>query len=74
MGGKPVVTFGNKDLDPETSNYLALSASYTTQRFTLTVMGYLNFIKDMIIKENLAIDDAAKVMIMRMHLDMARST
>ena len=63
MGGKPVVTFGNKDLDPETSNYLSLSASYTTQRFTLTVMGYLNFIKDMIIKENLSIDDAAKEML-----------
>jgi len=63
MGGKPVVTFGNKNLDPETSNYLSLSTGYTNQRFTLNIMGYLNFINDMIVKNNIPIDDAAKKML-----------
>lgn len=65
MGGKPVVTFGNKDLNPETSDYISLSGSYTNNRFSITITGFMNFIDDMIVKDNLSIDDAAKSMLMK---------
>ena len=64
MGGKPVVTFGNKDLSPETSNYVSVSAGYGNSVFSVDVTGYLNFVDDMIIKDVVAIDDAAKQMLL----------
>lgn len=61
MGSRgPAITYGNKDLDPEHSDYVALSAGYTDQKFSITVTGYLNFIDDMIVKDNVEVTDEAK--------------
>lgn len=57
MGKRPVITFGNKELSPERSHYASLGAEYHHQRFSLSVMGYMNFVKDMIVKDNITIDD-----------------
>lgn len=57
MGKRPVITFGNTDLKAERSHYVSLSAEYTSDIFSLSVMGYMNFVSDMIVKENIAVDD-----------------
>lgn len=57
MGKRPVITFGNTDLKAERSHYVSLSAEYSNRIFTLSVMGYMNFVSDMIVKENIAVDD-----------------
>ena len=51
--GKAQVSFGNKDLNPEKSHYVSLSAEYRGDRFAVSVMGYMNFINDMIVKDNI---------------------
>ena len=58
MAGRPVITFGNKDLSAEKSNYVTLNAEYSNHVFSVSVMGFMNFIDDMIIKDKLNIDDA----------------
>ncbi len=57
MGKRPVITFGNTDLKAERSHYVSLSAEYSNRIFTLSVMGYMNFVSDMIVKENITVDD-----------------
>lgn len=57
MGKRPVITFGNKDLKAENSHYASLSAEYSNRIFSVSVMGYLNFVNDMIVKDNIAVDD-----------------
>lgn len=39
---------GNPDLDPQTSNYYALSAEYIISRFSFSVTGYQNDVDDLI--------------------------
>ncbi len=60
MGKRPVITFGNKDLDAEQSHYASFSVQYTNNIFSISVMGYLNFVKDMIVKETITVDDAIR--------------
>ena len=60
MGKRPVITFGNTNLKAESSNYVSLSAEYSNKFLTLSVMGYMNFVDNMIVKENITIDDAAR--------------
>ena len=62
--GKAQVSFGNKDLSPEKSHYVSLSAEYRSDRFAVSVMGYMNFINDMIVKDNIALDDDSRKMLM----------
>ena len=62
--GKAQVSFGNKNLSPEKSHYVSLSAEYRTDRFAVSVMGYMNFINDMIVKDNIALDDESRKMLM----------
>lgn len=57
MGKRPVITFGNTNLKAESSNYVSLSAEYSNRIFTLSVMGYMNFVDKMIVKENITVDD-----------------
>ena len=57
MAGRPVITFGNSNLESEKSHYASFSAEYSNRIFTLSVMGYMNFVKNMIVKENIAIND-----------------
>lgn len=61
--GKAQISFGNKDLNPEKSHYVSLNAEYRTERIAVSVMGYMNFINDMIIKENIPLDDVLRAML-----------
>ena len=62
--GKAQISFGNKDLKPEKSHYVALNAEYRTQVVAVSVTGYLNRINDMVVKQNINVDDATRKMLM----------
>lgn len=58
--GKAQVSFGNTDLKPETSNYFSLSAGYSTDILAISITGFMNFINDMVVKDNIPLDDAGR--------------
>ena len=62
--GKAQVIFGNHDLKPEKSHYLALNAEYRTQLLAVSLTGYINRINDMVVKQNIALDDSGRRMLM----------
>ena len=62
--GKAQISFGNKDLKPEKSHYVALNAEYRTQVVAVSVTGYLNRINDMVVKQNINVDDATRQILM----------
>jgi outer membrane receptor for ferrienterochelin and colicins len=62
--GKAQVSFGNRDLKPEKSNYFSLNAEYRTQFLAVSVTGFLNRINDMVAKQNVPVDDATRKMLM----------
>ena len=70
--GKPQVSFGNKDLKSESSNYFSLGAEYRDSRFSFSVMGYINRINDMIIKDNISLTDPLRVMLMKEFPEMTQ--
>jgi len=57
--GKPQISFGNRSLKPEKSNYFALNAEYHTDKLLVSVTGYINRINDMVVKQNIDVDDAS---------------
>ena len=57
--GKPQIIFGNKDLSPEKSHYFSLNAEYRTQFIAMSITGFLNRIKDMVVRKNINVDDNA---------------
>jgi len=61
---KPQISFGNKDLSPEKSNYISLNAEYNSDVFSVGVTGFMNFIDNMIVKDYVDIDDANRAMLM----------
>ncbi|MBR1803347.1 MAG: TonB-dependent receptor [Muribaculaceae bacterium] len=61
--GKPQISFGNKDLKPEKSNYFALGAEYRDNIIAVSVTGFINRINDMVIKKNLNVDEATLAML-----------
>ena len=61
--GKPQISFGNRDLKPEKSNYLSLNAEYHTDKLAVSVTGYLNRINDMVVKKNIPTDEATLVLL-----------
>ena len=62
--GKAQISFGNRDLKPEKSNYFSLNAEYRTQTMAISVTGYMNRINDMVVKQNVDLDDAGRTMLM----------
>ena len=62
--GKAQISFGNKDLKPEKSNYFSLNAEYRTQQVAVSITGYLNRINDMVVKQNVDVDDATRKMLL----------
>ena len=62
--GKVQISFGNKDLKPEKSNYFSLNAEYRTQQVAVSITGYLNRISDMVVKQNVDVDDATRKMLL----------
>ena len=69
--GKPQIIFGNKDLKPEKSNYLALNAEYRTQTIAVSLTGYLNRINDMVVRQNIDVDDTSLAMLRKEFPEMA---
>ena len=63
--GKPQISFGNQDLSPEKSNYFSLNAEYRNEVIAVSVTGYINRIRDMIIKQNIDIDAASLDMLQK---------
>lgn len=61
--GKPQISFGNKDLKPEKSNYFSLNAEYRNEFVAVSVTGYLNRINDMVVKQNVSVNDASLTML-----------
>ena len=57
--GKPQIIFGNHDLSPEKSYYFSLNAEYRTQFIAVSITGYLNRIKDMVVRKNIDVDDVS---------------
>ena len=54
--GKPQISFGNKDLKPEESHYFSLNAEYRSQTIAVSLTGFINRIKDMVVKQNIPVD------------------
>lgn len=61
--GKPQIIFGNQELSPEKSNYFSLNAEYRTQHIAVSVTGYINRIKDMVVRKNINTDEASLKML-----------
>lgn len=61
--GRPLVTFGNKNLKPEKSHYVGLTAGYDNGIVSAELTGYINSVTDMIVRQAYDIDDAAKEML-----------
>ena len=61
--GKPQIIFGNKDLDPEKSHYWALNAEYRTNTLAVSLTGYVNNIRDMVVRQDIDTDDASMQML-----------
>ena len=70
--GKAQVSFGSRDLRPEKSHYVSLNAEYRTDVLAVSLTGYLNRINDMVVKENVDVDDAARAMLMREFPEMTQ--
>ena len=62
--GKAQISFGNQDLKPEKSHYLALNAEYRTQLLAVNLTGYLNRISDMVVKQNVDVDANSRMMLL----------
>ena len=62
--GKPQISFGNRDLTPEKSHYLALNAEYRNDVIAVSLTGYVNRISDMVVKQNISVDDATRQMLL----------
>ena len=63
--GKPQIIFGNRQLSPEKSHYVALNAEYRSNAIAISVTGYMNRINDMVVRKNIEVDDATLTMLKR---------
>lgn len=61
--GKPQIIFGNHDLSPERSHYVSLNAEYHTDAVVVSVTGYLNRIRDMVVRQSIDVDNQALQML-----------
>ena len=60
MGSSTFFNMGNRDLKPQTSNYLSGSLEYRTDRLTASVTGYLNKLSNMIALVNVPVGEIPK--------------
>ena len=70
--GKAQISFGNRDLKPEKSHYFSLNAEYRTQLLVVSITGFLNRINDMVVKQNVPVDDATRMMLMKEFPEMTQ--
>lgn len=57
MGTRSSISLGNSNLDPERSRYASLCMEYGTRRFSLSVTGYVNFVRNMVTSSSTKFDD-----------------
>ena len=73
-GSKLQVSFGNTDLSPETSHYVSVGAEYNSGRvLSFGVSGYVNRVRDMILKDYVAVDEAAKAKLLSAFPDLTEA-
>lgn len=60
MGSTTFFNMGNTGLKPQKSNYFNASVEYRTDKFTMSVMGYLNKLDDMIALVNVPVEELPK--------------
>lgn len=48
MGSRHIITFGNRDLKAEDSNYGSVNFEYRTGKVSVALTGYMNFVKNMV--------------------------
>ncbi len=53
------ITIGDPDLDPETSDFFSVSAGYHSRAWHLSATGFVNNIKDMIVRITYELDEAS---------------
>ena len=70
--GKAQISFGNQNLKPEKSHYLALNAEYRTQVIAVSLTGYMNRVNDMVVKQNVNVDEASRKMLMNEFPEMTQ--
>lgn len=58
LRGVSTITKGNRDLNPEKSNYMSLNAEYHHDRFSLSVTGFANLVSDMIVKQYVPVNSS----------------
>ena len=56
--GKPQIIFGNRDLKAEHSHYMSLNAEYRNDVIAVSLTGFLNFINNMIVRQDISVDEA----------------
>ncbi|UKK51712.1 TonB-dependent receptor [Prevotella sp. E13-17] len=61
--GKPQITFGNKELSPEKSNYLSLNAEYRTRNLAVSLTGFWNSIWDMVVRRDIDVTSTTLTML-----------
>lgn len=57
MGTRATISLGDENLDPEHSNYYSINMEYRTNRFSASVTGYLNYVKNMVTSKSTKFDD-----------------
>ena len=57
MGTRATISLGDENLDPERSNYYSINMEYRTNRFSASVTGYLNYVKNMVTSKSTKFDD-----------------
>ena len=61
--GKAQIIFGNPDLKAERSHYVSLNAEYRSDLLAVSVMGFLNRINDMVVRQDIPVDGTSLAML-----------
>ena len=61
--GKPQISFGNQALSPEKSDYFSLNAEYRSEVIAVSTTGYINKIRDMVVKQNIDVTSSSLAML-----------
>jgi outer membrane receptor for ferrienterochelin and colicins len=61
--GKPQISFGNQALSPEKSDYFSLTAEYRNEVIAVSATGYINKIRDMVVKQNIDVTSSSLAML-----------
>ena len=68
--GKPQISIGSRDLKAETSDYFSANAEYNSSFLTVSATAFLNYVEDMVVKKNIAVDDAKRAELQQLFPEM----